>query len=695
MASIPNLRRLLSPSSIVFVGGRNLVEPIGHCRAIGFRGEIYVVNPQHAEIAGIRCHASVAELPVVPDAAFVAVRSEATPAVVRELAARGCGGAVCYAAGFAEVGGAGVARQRELVEAAGAMALVGPNCYGVLNYVDGAALWPDRHGGRPVTAGAALISQSGNISLNLTMARRSAPLAYVISVGNQAQLGVEDYLDVLAEDPRVTAIGLYVEGLRDVARFSRAAARALAAGKPVIALKAGRSALAAELTLSHTSSLAGADALYDALFERLGIARVDSLPELLETMKLFGSAWRHPVERVGVLTCSGGDSALAADFAAAAGLALAPLDAATAARLRAHLPDFASVSHPFDYNTALWGDQAALETCFGTFMDAGFDAALLVLDYPDGEAVDAWDAAARAAIGLRRRSGKPVFVASNFPETLPERVRDELAAADVVPLQGLDTALRALAALVRAQARRDRIVAEGGWSGVALPAHRPLAAGSARLLDEWESKTLLEGYGLKRPPGRLATCAEAPAAAAELGFPVVLKAVSGRLAHKTEAGVVKLRLEDAAQVAAAAAAIARAMRDADPAWDGRLLVERMATGAVAELILGVTRDPQFGPALVIGSGGILVNLIEDSATLLLPTTRAAVGRALDGLRGAKLLNGYRGRTAADREAIIDAAMALAAFALEHAEHLVEADVNPLLALPDGAVAVDALLRLSA
>lgn len=690
-----NLQRLLKPRHIVFVGGNNLQDAIRSTEAIGFAGDIWVVNPKYETIAGRRCYRSAAELPEVPDAAFVAVNNELTVGVIRELAAIGAGGAICYAAGFAETGPDGERLQQALVAAAGDMALVGPNCYGVLNYLDGAAMWPDRHGGKPVDKGVAIISQSGNVALNLTMAERSCPIGYVISVGNQAVLGVGDYIDALLEDDRVPAIGMYLEGLTDVAAFSRAAARALEKGVPIIVLKAGTSELGTQLTMSHTSSLAGSDEMYQALFARLGVIRVDSLTHLMETLKLCAITGPAPGRNLAILTCSGGDSAISADLAEAAGLDLPHLEAGQAAALRSQLPDFASISNPMDYNTGIWGKPEELERCFNTVMSGErFDAILLVLDFPRANTGDTrpWQDAVDAIIRASKTSGKLAVVASTIPELLPEHARETLAVNGVAPLQGIWRALKALGDTAWYVKRRRDVLAAGGIESLFLNPPRTPVQGD-RLLDEWDSKRALAAYGLPIPAAHLVKADEAAEAASALGFPVVLKIVSDKVPHKTEAGAVKLNLKSAAEVKEAAAAIVRNVA-AIPGVEDRFLVEKMMNGAVAELIIGLKRDPQFGLALVLGSGGILVELVKDSAVLLLPTSREEAGKALTSLRGYRLLQGFRGRPVGDVEAVIDAVMAVANYAQAHQDSLLEVDINPLLVLPvgQGVVAADALIR---
>jgi len=687
-----NLRRLLSPRHVAFVGGQRLAPTIGYCVDAGFSGAIWPVNPTYSEIAGHRCYKSIADLPEAPDATFIAVPRELTVEVVRDLAARKAGGAVCYATGFAEVGGEGVALQQALVDASGELALVGPNCYGILNYVDGVAMFASGFGGGRIKRGVAIIAQSGNLALNLTQNDRSVPIAYVITAGNQAVLKLADYIDVLADDDHVSAMALYIEGLDDVPAFSRAVLKARRAGKQVIAFKAGNSDLGARLAMSHTSSLAGNDKLYDALFQRLGVIRVDAIDALLETAKLASVAGVPKGDRLAVFTCSGADNLMTADLAARRGLKLPELSDDQTASLRAQLPSFASVSNPLDYNTSLWGDGAGLTKAFSTVMQGGFDAGMLIIDYPPNDAagrrdcnvsVDALIEACRAA------GGKTPIVASDLSELIPADARRRMMEKGCTPLQGLEAAVTAFAALARLGARPTN-------PELALPDFSPAPPG-ASLREEWDCKQRLAKYGLKFPAGRFVAPGDVGKAADEIGYPVVLKLGRPALPHKTEAGAVALNLQDRAAVERAAAAMTRSLAAYKPDLvPERFLLERQVTGAVAELIVGLHCDPQFGLVLVVGMGGILVELIEDAATFLLPTDRASVAEAIGKLKVAKLLKGYRGKPAGDSEAVVDAVMAIASFAEAHRERIVELDVNPLMVLPQGqgAIAVDALIVMS-
>jgi acyl-CoA synthetase (NDP forming) len=440
-----NIERLLNPRSIVFVGGRDLSIPIEAARTIGYGGEIWVVNPKHPEIGGIATVASIAELPGTPDVAYLAVRAELTIQLVAELRESGCASAVCFAAGFAESGRSDL--QDQLREAAGEMAVVGPNCYGVLNYLDRAALWADFHGGRPVDRGAAIISQSGNLSLILTMADRALPLSHLISNGNQAVLEASDFIDVLVDDPRVSAIGLYVEELPDIPKFWRAAVRALRVGKPIIALKSGVSEVGKQMTLNHTGSSAGSDAFYQAMFDRLGVVRVRSMPEMLETLKIFCTSGALAGKRLGVLTCSGADSAMVADRASELEFELPPLSSAQQSNLQEYIADFVNLTNPFDFNTQIWGKAELAVRCFEDMLrDEQYDAVALIHDFPAPQYSDLsnWESICNSFIEAHGNIEKPAFMISNFGKTVPHKMIERLCENGVTPLGSLQEGLAAV-----------------------------------------------------------------------------------------------------------------------------------------------------------------------------------------------------------------------------------------------------------
>jgi len=689
-----NLKRLLAPRHLAFVGGRSMARALKRCAEGGFGGELWLVNPQHESLEGIPCVACVADLPYAPDAVFIATNRELTLQCVTELAARGAGGAICYASGFAESGEEGRQLQRRLLAAAGNMALLGPNCYGLLDYLHGAALWPVAHGGKQVEKGVAILTQSGNFAYNLSMSDRSLPVAYMASVGNQAQLGVAELMDVLLDDPRVTAIGLHLEGLKNVPGFARAAYKALQQGTPIIALKTGVSQIGAELALSHTSSLSGSDALYDSLFQRLGVIRVSGPVSFVETLKA-AACGRLPADgELIALACSGGDAGLIADYAERNHLHLPKLEQGQVTALAEVLPAYANLVNPLDFTTAIWGDEAALQRMLDSTLSGAADAAMLVLDYPaafTGERKEC-DLLLALYCDALKRHGKIGFVTSAFPELLPATARERLHARGIAALQGVEDGLAAWGRIVAYQRNRRRLLEQG--EAARLPLCPQALTGESRLLDEWQAKHALRAFGLPVPAGVLSTPERAVADAACVGYPLVLKAVSAQLPHKTEAGAVALNLRDAAALEAALVQMRQRIAAYAPhvAFD-QILLEPMAEPPLAELIVGIKREHDFALALVIGAGGVLVELLKDSVSLLLPTTDSAIRAALLNLRSASLLQGFRGRPAADLDALVAAIRAVADYACENAGQLLELDVNPLMVGAHGTTAVDALIRL--
>jgi acyl-CoA synthetase (NDP forming) len=680
------LDRLLKPRHIAVAGGRVARIVIRECERLGYAGPIWPIHPDESEIAGRKAYRGVAELPEAPDAVFIGAPREPTVDIVDALSRAGAGAAVCYAAGFKEIGGEGAVLQERLVAAAAGMPVIGPNCYGVLNLVDGCALWPDVHGAKRVDRGVAIITQSGNIALNTTMQRRALPIAYVVAVGNKAVGDHGDHIAALLRSGRVTAIGLHIESVGDLGLFTRAAMAALEAGVPIVALKTGRSSLGAEMTMSHTSSLAGPDGLYDALFRRFGVARVTDLSEFVETLKLMHCTGGLPGRRISSMSCSGGEAALIADLSEDRGLSLPPIPAENAATLQRVLTDKVHVANPLDYHTYVWGNLAGSTEAFSAMLGSGYDFNLLVLDQPRldrGIAPDPGFARAREAmVAATAATGARAGIVASLPESMTEGDAETLMAAGVVPLQGIGDALSAIA-----HAARFTQVRQGLAALKPLENATTVDIAKARVLSERDGKRLLAMHGLEVPQSRLASAIEAASTAAAIGFPVALKIAADTIVHKSDVGGVVLGLRSRADVNDAV--------DRMSHLGNQFLVERMVEGAVAEVLVGVVRDPQFGPTLTVGAGGVLVELLQDARTMLLPVTPEEVREALMSLRMAKLLEGFRGKPRGDVRAAVKAIMAIADFAARHRDRLIELDINPLFVLPEGrgAIAADALVRM--
>lgn len=671
-----SLKRLFRPDSIAVIGGGTWCSAvIEQCRKMGFAGDIWPVHPKAEEVAGLPAYRDIEALPFAPDASFIGINRLATIDVVKALSACGAGGAVCFASGFLEAqaeDSEGADLQQCLLEAAGDMSVLGPNCYGFINYLDGALLWPDQHGGQRVEKGVAIVTQSSNIAINLTMQKRALPLAYVVTCGNQAQTGLAEIGEALLEDDRVTVLGLHIEGFGDLRAFEALALKARQLGKQIVALKVGRSAQARAATVSHTASLAGGDAGAGALLARLGIPRLYDLPSFLETLKLMHVVGRLPSTRIATISCSGGEASLAADTAHGRGVSLPALNDRQRTDLRAALGPMVALANPLDYHTYIWRDVDAMTRAFSAMVDPQLAMTLLVVDFPRGDRCDPsdWDCVTQAAVAVRQQTGQPIAIVATLQELLPEDVAEQLLAAGVVPMLGLSEAMSAIET-----------------AGLPLPelAHPLLLPTKSHpdpdLVPEGEAKAWLARFGLRVPRSKPArSVVAARAVAADIGYPVVLKGEG--IAHKTEEGAVRLNLTCGQDVSDAAVAMPT----------DRFLVEEMVTGAVAELLVGVVKDPAHGFVLTLAAGGTLTEIMQDSASVLLPASDAALNTALDSLRIAPLLSGYRGAPPADRAAILRAIRAVEAYVVAEAEGLEEIEINPLLCTPSDAVAADALIR---
>lgn len=657
-----DLSRLLRPRSIAVLGSVWAENVIAQCQKMGFDGPVWPVHPTKAMIGGLGAYPSLADLPAVPDATFIGVNRHATVEVVAELAAMGAGGAVCFASGWTEAGEPEL--QSALIAAAGDMPILGPNCYGVINYLDGALLWPDQHGGVRVDRGVALLSQSSNIVINMTMQARGLPVAYVACLGNAAVVGLAELAGALLGDPRVTAIGIYIEGIDDAAGFAALAEDARAAGKGIVVIKSGKTELSRTAAASHTASLAGVGAASSAFLRQVGVAEVNTPSELLEVLKIFHVHGVQIGPRLCSLSCSGGEAGVVADLAGPLGIAFDPPSEGQRARLGEILGPIVTIANPLDYHTFIWGDGPRTTDVFSTML-AGYDAGIFVIDPPRPDRCDAssFEPALEAIVAAAKATGKPAFPVSLLPENFDEVLAVAMIARGVAPLMGLETALCAIKA---------------AQTGAGLYGWRPLAVcavSDAGMLSEAAAKAFLAGAGVAVPKG-VQGAVLADLAVAGLTPPFVLKGLG--FAHKTESGAVRLGLGSLAGQAE--------MQGAQG-----YLVEEMVTGAVAEVLVGLRRDPIYGVSLTLGMGGVTAELLADTVTLILPVTGDEVRAGLQRLRLWTLLDGYRGRARADVGALVDMVLRLARVMAADAS-LEEIEINPVLLRAQGAVAVDALIR---
>ena len=686
-----NFRRLLKPRHIAFIGGRYAIIAINEARRRGFDGEMLAVNPTRTDLVGVECVASIEDLPVAPDAVYLAIPADNVVDALRSLSVIGAGGVVCFSAGFKEAGN--TQKEKDLVDATGDMALIGPNCYGIINYIDNSALWSFEHGGWSPGYGAAIITQSGMFSSDITMSQRSLPLAYMVSAGNQAVLGPEDFLEFFAEDPAVRAIGLHLEGLQNIPKFESAALKALSKGKPVVVLKTGSSTIGSELTVSHTGSLSGSAELYEAFFQRVGIISVTNPSQFLETLKLLCIVGAPKGKRVAGFTCSGGGATMLADHAERIDLVFPVVDPKQENDLSALLPDIATVSNPLDYTTPIWGQAEMTYPVFAKAISAiEADTAVLLQDYPAAgldSSKSFYRADAIAFAEATTEKGLPAIICATLPENMDLETRQLLISKGVAPMQGIHETLNAIQDSANWKEARSYILSE-------KPEHllRAIPSSEKRVLPESEGKDWFKRNSFNVPEGKIVSAQQLGKAANAVGYPVALKMISRRLAHKTEAGAVVLNLKDEGSLRLAASK----MKSDVAAYDAKavsdlFLVEAMSPNPLAELIINFRQDPQFGAALVLGSGGVLVELLADSATLLLPTRPVEIIRVLKSLRVGRLLEGFRGRPAADIEQVAMEIYKLSVTYQKNMKTIAEIEINPLFVYQAEVSAIDVLIQV--
>ena len=660
-----DLHRLLAPRSIAIVGGAAAERVVTQCLKLGFDGPIWPVHPKRVDVAGVTCIPSLDALPDVPDAVFLGVNRHATVEAMATLRSIGAGGAVCYGSGFAETGH--VDLQDELLDAAGSVPFLGPNCYGLVNTFDRVALWPDEHGMLPLQGGVAIVSQSGNVAVNLTFQQRGLRLGMIVSVGNQAGVGTEDCVGAFLDDQRITAIGLFLEAVRDAQQFAAVAARAHAQGVQIVALQTGRSAAGASIATSHTGSMSGRAAAYDALFERYGIATVTTPAEMLETLKLLDNGGRLSGPNIVSMSCSGGEASLVADLADGGPLLFEPFAAEHQLRIESTLSELVTVSNPLDYHTFVWGDRAATSKCFTAVMDGPQDVTMLVLDAPPSPGNDpsSWIVSADALADAADATGRRAVIVATMAECLNDQMRTHILGRGLTPILGLREGLAALQAAAFVGSRCD------------APHAAAVEPTNTRLVDEATAKARLFDLGIEVPTGKAVPATEVVEAAIEIGYPITLKSLVD--AHKSETGAVRIGLRSDEAVVGALASMPPSER---------YLVEATVTDVVTEVLVAVRRDPPVGWLVTVGFGGVTTELWRDVTHLLAPVTADDVRLALTRLRSYPLLAGFRGQPAADIDALVSLVVTLTEAVV--GTGVVEVELNPVLVGRHGATAVDAL-----
>ena len=740
--------RLLKPRTIAVAGGQWAESVVEQCRKAGFAGDIWPIHPTRETLGGEPCYRGIDELPGVPDACFIAVNKERTIELVKSLSDAGAGGAICFASGFGEsaaLDSDADNRQTRLIKAAGDMPVIGPNCYGLINYLDRVALWPDVHGGKAVERGVVIITQSSNIAINLSMQKRGLPVAYLITAGNQAQTSLAELATTALEDERVTALGLHIEGFSDIRAFENLASRARALGKRIVVLKTGVTPLARAALLSHTRSLSGNDAAASAFIERLGMLRVRGIGEFIETLKVLHLPRKVGGYRLLSMSCSGGEAALVSDYGSAHGLQFPPVGDQQSQALRKVLGEHVALANPLDYHTAIWDDIPAMEAMVSAMLQTRKppdstttsandqypsvgDVALLVLDFPRADrcAGPSWQRAVDAFVTATQHWQGVAAIVATLPENMPEEKVESLMQQGIVALCGLADGMRALSnaawldmsdatppslpvwlpersdvsfkkaalSLVEGTSgtrsgRSARRASQEAWGLVQFAdadSHAP------RQLDESAAKRWLSRFGVSVPVSVRLSFADVRTSlhlshaldkvSPVFIYPVVAKGLG--VVHKSEANAIALNIDNRRD-------LERAIRQIDCA--GGCLIEEQIEDAVAELLVSVIHDPVHGLLMTIGAGGIATEVLADSVQCLVPASRDELDRRIQRLRCAPLLTGFRNRPAVDRECLLDALESVQLAALQLGERLVELEINPLLCSEKACTAVDAYVAV--
>ncbi|SDX40913.1 acetyl-CoA synthetase [Albimonas donghaensis] len=698
------MKRLLAPRSIAIVGisqregsfGQRTYENLGE-----FQGDIYFVNPRYEELMGRKCYPSIASLPEAPDCVVLVTAREAIGPLLEECIAKGCGGVMIYASGFAEMGGDNAELQRRNARMAhdAGMPIIGPNAIGFVNFSIGAGVtfmfgmdFEETYARPAAERRVGLVTQSGALGLALHQsAKHGHHLSHMLACGNSSDVDVSDCISYLAEDPVCKAIAAVIEGVPDGARLEAAIKKAHAAGKPVVVSKVARGEAGAAAAASHTGSLAGSHEAYRSMVMRAGGVFVDEIEGLIDTAQFLAKA-RPPVEGaegVAIIATSGGAGVVLTDAAEDAGIPLPQPNAEVRAVLESKIPEYGSAANPVDVTAQVINDRQSLVDCINAMLGQK-EYGLMLVPHPN-VTVPSIDRM-KLMNELAGQAGKIIAVPwlSGWLEG-PAAV-DVASADNLAVFRSARHCMTAISEWMRIHAQKVEPVDKPRLTTPSEGLAQALAAAGGQPVTEREAKAILSGYGVPVIEEKPAASAEAAAdMAAALGFPVVMKIDSPDLPHKTEAGGIALNLKSAEAVKDAYAAMMTRVKayKADARIEG-VLIQRMAPAGV-EIVVGARRDPTFGAVIVVGLGGVMVELMRDSVAAPAPVTPHEASEMLARLRGAAVLDGFRDLPPVDKAKLAEVVARVSEFAADAGAGLAELDVNPLICRGDDIVAVDALI----
>ena len=713
-----DLAPLMNPKSVAIIGASQRTPPGGlsreprgnrvirNLRNFGYPGRIVAVNPKYSEVMECPCYPNLGAIPEPVDCVVLAVPNQHVPDLLDSAAAAGVRAAVVFAAGFGEVGAEGKERQARL-EALSKdrnFLICGPNCYGVLNVHGKAPLFASTIPAGFLAGPVALVSQSGGLSTtiaNALMLNRHVGLSHIVSCGNQAGASVEEYLNYLVEDENTRVVAAFVEGFKQPAKLLAVAQKAMAHDKPLIILKGGRSDVSKRAAATHSGSLAGAAEVVDAAFRQGGIVQVRSINELIDSVSVFSCDTfvkrYHSGRGIGVLSGSGGECTLISDAAANVELEVPELTEVTKSNLKSAVADFGNMNNPLDGTGAMYDDEKIFPRLLQALIDddnIDFVTVNLEANDPRPKELKSGNRFSQVIEKAAAASSKPIAVFSSVVGgPVDPDILIPLRAAGVPLMEGAECATATLRNVA------DYFEFRKNWQGRTgrdntLPA--PRAKLPSGILPAEASFRLFESFGIPVVPTVLTRRANDAATAAErMGFPVALKVESLDIAHKSDVGGVALNLTTTSEVRDAFTRIESQVKTNAPAAkiDG-IVVQRMASEGI-EMILGIKRDPLFGPVVICGFGGILVEMLKDAAIGIPPLSQEQARDMLNRLRGFAILGGVRGKPPADVDALCSAVAALSRLAVSLGDQLEGLDINPLIVLPknEGVVAVDALVQI--
>jgi acyl-CoA synthetase (NDP forming) len=701
-----DLDRFFNPRSIAVIGAsRDLItisgQPLQHLVSHAYAGKLYPVNPKYDEILGVKCWPSIESLPETPDLALVLINAARAAEMLRACGRKGVPFAIVFSSGYSEVGGNGIAMQRELAEVAAeyGIGLIGPNCQGMINIAGkvyagfGSVFFTGYEAGT-----VSMVSQSGGFGfsvMNLASKDGGVHFRQMVTTGNEIGVSTLDFIEHFIDDEKTEVIAVYIEGLKDARRLVEVGRKALARKKPILAWKVGNTEQGSRAAASHTANLGGAMALYQAAFKQTGIIQVEDIQDVVDFSRAFRCGKLPAGNRLAIITVSGGAGILMTDECVARGMQVPQLSAETAEKLRAIVPAFGSIQNPVDVTAAIFNDLSLIRRTLQAILDdPNVDAIAMINASLQGELADNIAAEITA---IAAHTDKPVFLAWSARDEL---ARDAYAKLDALKIPHYKSPVRcgrALAALssFAASLRREEERLRERVPLLSAQGVRDALAGRRDDLSEHAAKQALAAYGIGVTREMLVqTAADAVAAGRALGYPVVLKVQSPDIPHKTEAHAVRLGLDSDAAVTAVFDEIMQNARafNKNARIEG-VLVQEMVKGGI-ETILGVTNDPLFGPAVMFGIGGVFAEVLKDVSFRMAPVTPAVAREMIDEIKGSAVLKGTRGAAPADLDALADVIVRVSAMAIDLQDRMAELDINPLFVFPQarGVKAGDALIK---